>query len=258
MLFSNSCMQDHFVINRSCALVLKFFEIQIPAIKRKLSASIPYILSSNRSMHLHLYKHRKLIFTIMFCATQICWPQKQSHGAGRINLPFELLEGLPFAVSCMSWGTLGVLVGDLRLSRFMLSTQACAEDAPLFWGKVLFETDNGGWDEFAEVFNLAEGTHCPGGWDVFPWDFPAPLVESTLLSKVAGCLVSFELLFGVFRRSLHIFLVGCTAWVAVLDCETVRSCSFSVVTLELLGWDRLKGIGLVHGFFFLAFPCRNM
>lgn len=236
--------------------MLNFLETQIPAIKKKkkLSASIPYILSGNRSMHLHLHKHRKHIFTIVFCATQIRRPQKQS---GRINLPSELLEGLPFALSCMSWGALGVLVGHVRLSRFMLSAQACAEDAALFWGKASFETDDGGWDEFADVFNSAEGTHCPGGWDVFPWDFPAPLVESTLLSKVAGCLVSFELLFGVFRRSLHIFLVGCTARVAVLDCETVRSCSFSVATLELLGWDRLKGIGLVHGFFVLAFPCRD-
>lgn len=157
----------------------------------------------------------------------------------------------------MFWGALGVLVGDVRLSRFMLSTQACVEDTALFWGRASFKTNDDGWDKFAEVFNLVEGTHCPGGWDVFPWDFPAPLVESTLLSKVAGCLVSFELLFGVFRRSLHIFLVGCTARVAVFDCETVRSCSFSVATFELFGWDRLKGIGLVHGFFFFAFPCRN-
>lgn len=234
--------------------MLNCFDIQIPAIKK---ASIPHILSGNRSMHLRSYKHRKHILTIMFCATQICRPQKRSRGAGRINLPSELLEGLPFALGCMFWGALGVLVGDLRLSRFMLSTQACAEVAALFWGKVSFGTDDGGWDEFAKVFNLAAGTHCPGGWDVFPWDVPAPLVESTLLSKVAGCLVSFELLFGVFRRSLHIFLVGCTVRVAVLDCETIRSCSFSAATLELLGWDRLKGIGLVHGFFFFAFPCRN-
>lgn len=197
----------------------------------------------------------------------MCSAQKQRRGTSRLNLPVELLEKLPCTVSCMFWGAWAVLVGSLRLSRFMFSTQAsaltaaCAEEVALFWCKALLETDDGRWDKLAEVLCLLKGPYCPASWDafsiVFPLGFPVLLVESTSLSKEAGCLVSFALLFGVFRRALHAFLLYWTAWVLVLDCETGRGCSFSVVILELLGCDRLKGIGLVHGFFFLAFPCRE-
>lgn len=113
-----------------------------------------------------------------------------------------------------------------------------------------------------EVLNVLKGPCCPNRCDVFsvalPLDFPVPSVDSTLLSKVARCLVCFALLFGVFRCVLHVLLLCWTARVPVLDCETVRGCSFSVAILEFLGCDRVKDIGLVHGLFFFAFPCRKM
>lgn len=174
---------------------------------------------------------------------------KSSYSSG-INLLFKLSEGLLFAAICVLWGAPRVLVGDLRLSRFMSSTQDCAEAVALFCDKVLIES----W-EFTNVFNFLEGPHCPPVWGVFPWDFPAPCVESKLSSDVAGGLDCFE--FGVFRRSLQMLLLWCGGRVAVLDRGTVWSGSSSAVTLELLGCDRLKGIGLVQGFFFLAFPYRN-
>lgn len=168
----------------------------------------------------------------------------------RINLLFKLSVGLLFAANCVLWGVPRVLFGDPRLSRFMSSTQDCAEDAAVFCGKVLIES----WEQ-ANVFNFLEGLQCPAVWGVFPWDFPAPCVESTLPSDAAGVLDGFEL--GVLRRSLQMLLLWCGGRVAVRDRRTVWSGSSSAFALELLGWDRLKGIGLVHGFFFLVLPCRD-
>lgn len=114
----------------------------------------------------------------------------------------------------------------------------------------------------AEGLTVLKGPCCLDRCDVFsvalPLDFPVPLVDSTLLSKVGRCLVSLALLFGVFRRALHVVLLCWTVRVPVLDCETVRGCTFSVAILEFLGCDRLKGIGLVHGLFFFAFPYRKI
>lgn len=190
----------------------------------------------------------------------MCW-------ASSLDLPVEHLEKLPSPVGCLFWGRWDVLVGSLRLSRLMLSTQAsaltvaCAEKMSFFGCKVL-EMDDGRCKRWAEDFNVLKGPCCPANRDsfsvFFPFDFPVLLVESTMLSTAAGCLVCFALLFGVFWRAMHAFLLCWTARLLVLGCETGRHCSFSVAILEFLGCDRLKGIGLVHGFFFLAFPCRKM
>lgn len=190
-----------------------------------------HIVAFNRSFHSNV--HRSNITAPLLLS--------------RINLLFKLWAGLPFIAICMFWGALHVLAGDLRLSRFVSSTQEPAEEVILLSGKVLIES-------FAEDFNFLEGPQCPAVWGVFPTDFPAPCVESTLLSDAAGGLDSFTV---PFRRSLFIFSLWCRGRLAVLDSEALWSGSSSVVTLELLGCDRLKGIGLVHGFFFLALPCRN-
>lgn len=193
-----------------------------------------HIVAVDRSIHSRLAQHK----------------HDPPPPAGITNLLFELSKGLPFAAICMLWGAQRVLVGDLRLSRFMSSTQDCADDVALFCGKVLIESY-----EFADVLNFLEGPQCPAVWGVFPWHFPAPCVESTLLSGEAGGLDCFE--FGVFRRSLHVFLLWCRGRVAVRDRVTDWSGFSSAAPLELLGCDRLKGIGLVQGFFFLALPWRN-
>ncbi len=180
--------------------------------------------------------------------------------------PVELLGKPPCAVGCVFWLAWAVLVESLRLSWFMLSKQASAlragraEAAALFWCTALLPTDDRGLGKAAEALNVLEGPDCPDSWDVlsaaFPLDVPEPLVESASLFNAAGCLIGFA--FWVFWRALHALLSGWTAWVPVLGCEAGRGCWFSVAILELLGCDRLKGIGLVHGFFFLAFPCREM
>lgn len=168
----------------------------------------------------------------------------------------------------MSWLVWDVLLGSLRLSRFMLSKQAsalkaaCAEVAALFWCVVLLWMDDRGWDKVPEVLNLLEGPDCPDSWVVssvaFPLNRPEAFVESILLFNVAARVVGFALMFWVFRRVLRTLLSGWTAQVPVLDCETVRGCWFSVATLELFDCDRLKGTCRVHGFLFLALPCRKM
>lgn len=211
-------------------------------------------------MYLHRCKCRTQIH--LYC----CAAQKQWQGNNTLNLPVELLGQLPCVVGSVFWLSWADLVESLRLSWFMLSKQASAlragraEEVALLWCTALLRRGDRGLDKVAEVLNVLEGPDCPDSWDVlsvaFPWDFAEPLVESTLLFNAAGCLIGFA--FWVFRRALHPLLSGWTAWVPVLDSETVRGCWFSVATLELLGWDRLKGIGLVHGFFFLAFPCRKI
>lgn len=176
------------------------------------------------------------------------------------HLPVELLEKLPCVVSGIFWLAWDVFVGSLRLSRFILSEQASAfraasaEEAALFWCILWSGIDDRGLDK------IVPAPDCPDLWDVsfnfFPLDFPVPMDESTLLFNKARCLAGFALMFWVFRWALCPSL----SWqkIPVLDWEEIKGCWFSVAILKLLGCDRLKGIGLVHGFFFLAFPCRSM
>lgn len=167
---------------------------------------------------------------------------------------------LNLPVTCMvSCAFCDVLVGSLRLSWFMFSKHVsalragCAEEGVLFWCRVLLGMADRGLDKVAEVLKVLGSPGCSDRCSVaFPCDL---CVESTWLFNTAGCLEDFELMFWVFSRALHTLFSGWTAWVPVCD---VMGWCFSLVVLELLGWEKLNGTGLVHGFFFLAFPCIKM
>lgn len=167
-------------------------------------------------------------------------------------------------VSCGFWLACDVLVGSLTLTGSVLVKQfsalrdGCAEEGALLWCIALLEIDDRGLDKVVEGLNVLQGPDSPDVWIVlsvlFPWDFSVPLVEPPVLLTIVRCLEGFEFMLWVFRLALHILFSGWTTWVPVCDC---KGCWFSLAVLELLGCDRLKGTGLVHGFFFLAFPCSK-
>lgn len=182
------------------------------------------------------------------------------------NLLVEPFEKCPSLVSCLFWLAFDVLVRSLTLSgsvlvkQFSALTEGCAEKGMLLWCiEFLRIDDRWGLDKGVEGLDVLRGPDCPDAWIVlsvfFPWDFSVPLVEPPVLLSTARCLEGFVFMLWAFRRALDILFSGWTALEPVCDC---KGCWFSLVVLELLGWDRLKGTGLVHGLFFLAFPCRKI
>lgn len=169
--------------------------------------------------------------------------------------PAELLA---CSVSCTLCWARGVLVRSLILSWFMLWTQASAEEAGLFWCKVFFRMVERWWDKWAGGLKVP---CCTLSWDVFSVmfssDFPALLVKSTLIRKTCRFLLGFAQPFDCFWVMLHAALFCWTLWMPAFDCKTEMGCSFSAAFLEVLECVRLKGKGLVHGFSFLALPCRK-
>lgn len=194
--------------------------------------------------------------------------QKQCQDKYALNLPVEHLKNFPCVVSCRFWLACDVLVGSLTLTGFALVKQfsalreGCAEDEALLWCIALLWIDDRGLDKVVEGLNVLQGPGCPDGWIVlsvfFTRDFSVPLVETVVLLTKAKCLEGFAFILWVFRLALHTIFSGRTAWVPVRDCDTFKGGWFSLAVLELLGWDRLKGTGLVQGFFFLAFPCSKI
>ena len=193
-----------------------------------------------------------MIYSVMLLKTEEEEAQKQ-----RPHLPVELFTCV---VICLFWSACDNLVESLRLSWFMFSKQVSAlragwaEEAAPFWCRALLWKAERGLDKVTEVLKVLRGSNCPDRWDIFSVAFPWDLcVESTWLFDTAGCLVGFEILFWVLRRALPTLFSGWTAWAPGCD----FGCWFWLVA-ELLGWVRLKGTGLVHGFFFLAFPWSEM
>ena len=60
----------------------------------------------------------------------------------------------------------------MRLSRFMLSTQAFALTAALFWCIMSVEVDDERLDEVVELLNVLKGPHLCDNWDIFSLAFP--------------------------------------------------------------------------------------
>lgn len=173
------------------------------------------------------------------------------------DLPVELLA---CSVSCTLCWACDIMVRSLILSWFMLWMQASAEEADLFWCKVLCGVDVSWWDKWAVGLKVALPC-CPLHLDLisltFPSHLPALLGESTLLCETCGYLVWFAWLFDCFWLMLHAALLCWTLWMPGFDCKAEMGCSYSTAVLEFLECERLKGKGLVHGFSFLALPCRK-
>lgn len=161
----------------------------------------------------------------------------------QVNLPLEPFENLACEVSCVLWPVCSASVGSLRLSWFIFAKQVsalraeCAEEATLLCTVLLLVLD-----EWWEIFSLA-----------FRWDLN---VESTLFNT-SWCLEGFKFLSLDLKRVVDIFFPGWTVLLPRFVRGPVRGCWFSLVTLELLGWEKLNGTGLVHWFFFLVFPCSK-
>lgn len=179
------------------------------------------------------------------------------------NLPLEPFETLSCEVSFVLWLACSVSVGSLRLSWIMFSKQVsaltaeCAEDVALVCTVLLVLAERGP-DTLDGVFKELGSPDLPNRWGTFSvafrWDLS---VESTWLFNTSWCLEDLKFLSLVLKRVLDIFVSG---WLVLLPrCVRgpLRGCWFSLVALELLGWEKLNGTGLVHGFFFLAFPCSK-
>lgn len=171
------------------------------------------------------------------------------------------VEALACSVSCTLCWARGVLVRSLIRSWFMLGMQASAEEAGLFWCKVFFRMVERWSDKWAGGLKVLTVPRCPLSWDVFSvmcsLDLPALLVKSTLLRKKCRFLHGFAPAFECFWVMLRAELFCWTLWMPAFGCNTEMGCSFSAAFLELLGCVRLNGKGLVHGFSFLALPCRK-
>lgn len=169
------------------------------------------------------------------------------------------VEPLACSVSCTLCWAWGVLVRSLILSWFMLWMQASAEEAGLLWCKVFFRTVARWWDKWG--LKLLIAPCCPLGWDVFSVIFslelPVLIVKSTVLCKTCRFLLGFAWAFDSFWVMLCAASFCWTLWMPAFDCKTEIGCSFSAAFLEVLECVRLKGKGLVHGFSFLALPCRK-
>lgn len=162
----------------------------------------------------------------------------------------------PFGGFCMTmgsefWTVCEFVDVSLRLSSFMFPNLNSALRADWTDGQSAFplveleET----LAKATTFFNVLDGPDCPGRWDsflaAFPWYFRTSSVESQVLLSAARCLVCL---------TFNILLSGLLAWVFV---EAATESWLLLSIFVFFGWDKLNGMGRVHGFFFLAFPLKE-
>lgn len=134
MSFSNSCMQDHFVSNRSCVLVLNFFEIQIPAIKKKSSqqAYLTFFLATDLCISIYTKIENKFLRS---CFAQRKYVDLRSNhtalAESTYHLNFWMVCPSPsaacFEEHWVSWLEIWDLAGSCYPHKPVQRTQHCSE-----------------------------------------------------------------------------------------------------------------------------------